>query len=27
LKQHGVYLEYTIDDLERDTANSRLVTR
>jgi hypothetical protein len=27
LKQHGVYLEYTVDDLERDTANSRLVTR
>ena len=27
LKQHGVYLEYTLDDLERDTANSRIVTR
>jgi len=27
LKQHGVYLEYTLDDLEQDTANSRLVTR
>ena len=27
LKQHGVYLECTLDDLEQDTANSRLVTR
>lgn len=27
LKHHGVYLEYTLDDLERDTANSRHVTR
>ena len=27
LKQHGVYLEYTLADLEQDTANSRLVTR
>jgi hypothetical protein len=27
LKQHGVYLEYTLDDLERDTANSRPITR
>lgn len=27
LKQHGVYLEYTLDDLEQDTANSRRVTR
>ena len=25
LKQHGVYLEYTLDDVERDTASSRLV--
>lgn len=27
LKQHGVYLDYTLDDLDRDTANSRLMTR
>ncbi len=27
LKQHGVYLDYTLDDLEQDTANSRLVSR
>jgi hypothetical protein len=27
LKQHGVYLDYTVADLERDTANSRLVSR
>ena len=27
LKQHGVYLEYSLDDLERDTANSRLAAR
>lgn len=27
LKQHGVYLDYTLDDLERDTANSRLAGR
>ena len=27
LKQHCVYLGYSLDDLERDTANSRLVTR
>lgn len=27
LKQHGVYLETTVDDLERDTANSRRVVR
>jgi Uncharacterised protein family (UPF0175) len=26
-KQHGVYLEYTLDDLERDTTNSRRATR
>ena len=25
LKQHGVYLEYTLDDVERDTESSRLV--
>jgi hypothetical protein len=24
LKQHGVYLEYTMDDVERDTESSRL---
>jgi uncharacterized protein UPF0175 len=23
LKQHGVYLEYSLDDLDRDTASSR----
>ena len=27
LKQHGGYLEYTLEDLEQDTANSRRVTR
>lgn len=27
LKEHGVYLEYTLDDLERDIANNRLITR
>ena len=27
LKLHGIYLEYTLDDLDRDTANSRTVTR
>jgi hypothetical protein len=27
LKQHGVFLDYTIDDLERDTGNSRLASR
>jgi hypothetical protein len=27
LKQHGVYLDYALDDLEQDTANSRLVRR
>ena len=27
LKQHGVYLEYTLDELDRDTANSRRVSR
>ena len=26
LKEHGVYLEYTLDDAERDTANSRVAT-
>jgi len=25
LKKHGVYLEYTLDDVERDTESSRLV--
>jgi hypothetical protein len=25
LKQHGAYLDYTLDDLEHDTANGRLV--
>src|SRR5437867_13310754 len=25
LKQHGVYLEYTLDDVERDTESSRRV--
>ena len=24
LKQHGVFLEYTLEDLERDTATSQL---
>jgi hypothetical protein len=27
LKQHGVYFDYTLDDLEQDTANSRLASR
>jgi Uncharacterised protein family (UPF0175) len=27
LKQHGVYLEYTLDDLAQDTSNSRLASR
>lgn len=27
LKQHGVYLEYTLSELERDTANSRRAAR
>jgi hypothetical protein len=27
LKQHGVYLDYTLEDLDKDTANSRRVTR
>jgi hypothetical protein len=26
LKKHGAYLDYTLDDLERETANSRLAT-
>ncbi len=27
LKQHGIYLEYTLGELERDTANSRRASR
>jgi hypothetical protein len=27
LKQHGVYLEYTLDELEQDTTNSRRASR
>jgi hypothetical protein len=27
LKEHGVYLEYTLDDLDQDIANSRRARR
>lgn len=27
LKQHGVYLDYSVEDIDRDTQNSRLASR